>query len=177
MKVTIYSDGGSDPNPGIGGWAAILRYGQHEKILTGNDPNATNNRMELQAAIEALRALNRPSEVDFYTDSEYVRRGITEWIEKWAAKDWMRGRKAVPNRELWQALWRETKRHQIEWHWVKGHTGNRLNERVDALARQARAGNHAGNGSRARHTPAFRARVMQGQSRPRRLGNCPGTAR
>ena len=80
-KVIIYSDGGSDPNPGIGGWAAILRFGEHEKVLTGNDPDTTNNRMELQAAIEALAALKRPCSIEFYTDSEYLRKGITEWIE------------------------------------------------------------------------------------------------
>ncbi len=138
MKVSIYTDGGADPNPGVGGWAAILRDGRHERVLTGNNPHTTNNQMELQAAIAALQALTRPCEVDFYTDSEYVRRGITEWIEKWAEKNWMRSGKPVANRELWQALWQETKRHQIEWHWVRGHAGNPLNERADMLARQAR---------------------------------------
>jgi ribonuclease HI len=102
MKVTIYSDGGADPNPGIGGWAAILRYGGHEKVLTGNDPKTTNNRMELQAAIGALSALKRPSQVEFHTDSEYVRKGITQYIDKWAANNWRRGKKAVPNADLWQ---------------------------------------------------------------------------
>jgi ribonuclease HI len=138
MKVTIYSDGGADPNPGIGGWAAILRYGGHEKVLTGNDPKTTNNRMELQAAIGALSALKRPSQVEFHTDSEYVRKGITQYIDKWAANDWRRGKKAVPNADLWQELWALVKQHEIEWHWVKGHSGDPLNERVDELARQAR---------------------------------------
>ncbi len=139
MKVVIYSDGGADPNPGLGGWAAILRYGEHEKVLTGNDPATTNNRMELQAAIAALSALNRPSDIEFYTDSEYLRRGITEWIERWAARGWQRsGRKPVPNADLWQALWSQVRRHHIDWRWVKGHAGNPLNERVDRLARQAR---------------------------------------
>lgn len=134
MKVIIYSDGGADPNPGVGGWAAILRYGRHEKVLTGSEPHTTNNRMELQAAIAALKALNRPSDVEFYTDSEYVRRGITEWIKGWAAKGWRK----VANVDLWQELWQETQRHNINWHWVKGHAGDEYNVRVDALARQAR---------------------------------------
>lgn len=139
MKVVIYSDGGSDPNPGIGGWAAILRSGEHEKVLTGNDPQATNNRMELTAAIRALQSLKRPCEIEFYTDSEYVRRGITEWIEKWAAKGWRsQTGKAVQNVDLWQVLWPLVQRHTINWHWVKGHAGNEMNERVDRLARQAR---------------------------------------
>lgn len=138
-KIVIYSDGGSDPNPGIGGWAAILRYGQHEKVLTGNDPATTNNRMELTAAIKALEALKRPSEVEFHTDSEYLRKGITEWIEGWAERDWKsKAGKPVSNADLWQRLWPLTKQHQIRWHWVKGHAGDMLNERVDTLAREAR---------------------------------------
>src|SRR5688572_12054548 len=117
--VTIYSDGGADPNPGIGGWAAVLRYGDQEKVLTGSEAHTTNNRMELTAAIEALKALTRPSEVAFHTDSEYVRRGISEWIEKWAAKGWQRRGEPIPNVELWQTLWQLAKRHQIVWHWVR----------------------------------------------------------
>ncbi|HSM58621.1 MAG TPA: ribonuclease HI [Candidatus Sulfomarinibacteraceae bacterium] len=139
MKVTIYTDGGSDPNPGIGGWAAILRYSQREKVLTGNHPNTTNNRMELTAAISALKALNRPCEIDFYTDSEYLRRGITEWIDKWAEKGWKtENGKPVSNEDLWRELWPLTRQHEIEWHWVRGHSGDPLNERVDDLAREAR---------------------------------------
>jgi ribonuclease HI len=139
MKVIIYTDGGADPNPGIGGWAAVLRYGDSEKVLTGNEPETTNNRMELQAAIAALQALKRPSVVEFHTDSEYLRQGITEWIEKWARQDWvLKGGKPVSNVDLWQALWPLVKKHEIEWHWVKGHAGNEFNERVDQLARQAR---------------------------------------
>lgn len=138
-KVTIYSDGGSDPNPGIGGWAAILRTEGHEKVLTGNNPSTTNNRMELTAALEALRALKRPCQVTFYTDSEYLRKGITEWIEGWIAKGWrLPGDKPVQNEDLWRSLWAEVQRHEIEWHWVKGHAGDEMNERVDRLARQAR---------------------------------------
>lgn len=138
MKVVIYSDGGADPNPGIGGWAAVLRYGDHEKVLTGNDPHTTNNRMELQAAIAALQALKRPSQVEFHTDSQYLRRGITEWIEKWAANGWTVKGKPIANIDLWQTLWPLVKQHEIEWHWVRGHAGNPMNERVDELARLAR---------------------------------------
>lgn len=137
-QVIIYADGGADPNPGIGGWAAVLRYGTREKVLTGNEPQTTNNRMELTAAINALAALNRPSQVAFYTDSEYVRKGITEYIEKWAANNWMVKKKPVANADLWPQLLELAKKHEIEWHWVKGHAGNELNERVDQLAREAR---------------------------------------
>jgi ribonuclease HI len=138
MRVTIYTDGGADPNPGIGGWAAILLAGKHEKILSGTENYTTNNRMELQAAIAALQALKRPSEVEFHTDSEYVQLGITERIEKWAAKDWKRKGKEIPNVDLWKALWEVANQHEISWHWVKGHSGDPLNERVDRLARLAR---------------------------------------
>lgn len=139
MTVLIYTDGGADPNPGIGGWAAVLRYGEREKVLTGNEPYTTNNRMELQAAIRALQALRRPSQVEFHTDSEYLRRGITEWIEKWAGRDWRhKDGRPVPNADLWQTLWSLVQQHDIDWHWVKGHAGDPLNERVDQLARQAR---------------------------------------
>ncbi|MDX1616887.1 MAG: ribonuclease HI, partial [Candidatus Promineifilaceae bacterium] len=137
-RVIIYTDGGADPNPGIGGWAAILRFGRHEKVLTGNAPNTTNNRMELTAAVEALRALNRSVRVDLHTDSEYLRKGITEWIDKWVAKEWRQKGKLRANADLWQELLGLTKQHEIEWHWVRGHSGNRLNERVDRLAREAR---------------------------------------
>ena len=137
-KVIIYTDGGSDPNPGIGGWAAVLQFGEHEKVLTGHDPQTTNNRMELQAAIGALQALKRPCAIEFHTDSEYLRKGITEWIEKWAANNFRKGGKPIANADLWQTLWPLTKEHKIEWHWVRGHSGNPLNERVDQLARQAR---------------------------------------
>jgi ribonuclease HI len=139
MNIEIYTDGGADPNPGIGGWAALLLSGEHEKVLTGHDPETTNNRMELTAAIEALQALKRPCQIEFHTDSEYLRRGITEWIEKWAGKNWQhKAGKPVLNADLWQALWPLVQRHEINWHWVKGHAGNPYNERVDLLARQAR---------------------------------------
>lgn len=138
-KVIIYSDGGSDPNPGIGGWAAILQFGEHEKVVTGNDPDTTNNRMELTAAVNALATLKRPCSIEFYTDSQYLRRGITEWIDGWEAKGWKSSSgKPIQNVDLWKALRPLVKQHTIEWHWVKGHAGNVMNERVDVLARQAR---------------------------------------
>jgi ribonuclease HI len=138
-SIIIYSDGGADPNPGIGGWAAILRYGEHEKVLTGNDPKTTNNRMELQAAVSALSALKRPSTIEFHTDSQYLRQGITKWIGGWAERGWQhKDGRAIPNADLWQTLWLLVKQHEINWHWVKGHAGDPLNERVDQLAREAR---------------------------------------
>ena len=137
--IVIYSDGGSDPNPGIGGWAAILQFGEHEKVLTGNDPDTTNNRMELTAAVRALQALKRPCSINFYTDSQYLRKGITEWIDGWEAKGWKgKSGKSIQNVDLWKALKPLVKHHTVEWHWVKGHAGNQMNERVDVLARQAR---------------------------------------
>jgi len=138
MQVEIYTDGGADPNPGYGGWAAVLRYGGHEKVLTGSAPNTTNNRMELQAAQAALAALTRNCDVTIYTDSQYVRQGITKWIDGWAESGWQRRGKAIPNRDLWESLWAETRRHTINWKWVRGHAGDPLNERVDQLAREAR---------------------------------------
>jgi ribonuclease HI len=129
-EVIIYTDGACDPNPGPGGWAAVLRFDKHEKELTGSNPDTTNNRMELQAVIAALDALKRPCRVTLHTDSEYVQRGVTEWMPQWKAKGWRK----VANRDLWEALDRATQRHTIDWHWVKGHAGNPLNERVDQLA-------------------------------------------
>lgn len=137
--VIIYSDGGADPNPGIGGWAALLRYGDHEKVLTGNDPRTTNNRMELEAAIGALGALKRPSRIEFHTDSEYLRRGILDGAAKWQSAGWVtKGGKPVPNADLWRKLQSLVAVHDINWHWVQGHSGDPLNERVDVLAREAR---------------------------------------
>lgn len=136
-RVTIYTDGACDPNPGPGGWAVLLRAGSHEKVLTGSEPETTNNRMELTAAIRALEALKGPCQVDFYTDSEYLQRGITEWMPNWRARDWRRKGGALANVDLWKALDAAIQPHQIDWHWVRGHAGNRNNQRVDALARQA----------------------------------------
>ncbi|MEM9774092.1 MAG: ribonuclease HI [Chloroflexota bacterium] len=138
MKVTIYSDGGADPNPGYGGWGAVLIYGKHSKQIKGNAKNTTNNRMELSAAIGALKALKRPCEIEFYTDSQYLRRGITEWIGEWVAADFKKKGKAIPNSDLWRKLNKLIEPHTIDWHWVKGHSGNHYNEIVDRLATEAR---------------------------------------
>ncbi len=133
--ITIYTDGGCNPNPGPGGWAAILlKPGHPPRELSGAAPKTTNNQMELRAAIEALRALDEPHEIEFYTDSQYLRRGITEWIAKWERDGWRRGKSALKNVAEWQALATETKRHRIHWHWTKGHAGNKWNERADELA-------------------------------------------
>ncbi len=134
--VTIYTDGACDPNPGSGGWAALLRYGKHEKILTGSASETTNNRMELIAAVEAFRALKRPCRVIIYTDSEYLRNGITRWMPAWRKRDWHRKGGALANVDLWQALDAAIQGHQVEWQWVRGHVGIVDNERVDKLARQ-----------------------------------------
>jgi ribonuclease HI len=135
--VTIYTDGACDPNPGPGGWAALLRFGNQEKVLTGSAPATTNNRMELTAALQSLQALTRACRVDFYTDSEYLRRGITEWLPAWRARNWRRKGGALANVDLWQALDAAIQQHQIKWHWVRGHAGEPDNERVDRLAAQA----------------------------------------
>jgi ribonuclease HI len=135
--VTIYTDGACDPNPGPGGWAALLRSAGHTKELTGGEPDTTNNRMELTAAAQALQSLNRPCQIDFYTDSEYLRRGITEWLPGWRRRNWRRKDGALANVDLWQALDAAMQPHVIEWHWVRGHAGDRDNQRVDRLARGA----------------------------------------
>jgi ribonuclease HI len=136
-NVTIYTDGSCDPNPGPGGWAALLRYASHEKVLSGSAPHTTNNRMELTAAVEALKTLNRPCQVDFHTDSEYLKRGITEWLPNWRARNWRRKGGALANVDMWKALDAAMQPHHIHWHWVRAHAGNRDNERVDRLAKQA----------------------------------------
>ncbi len=138
MKVTIYSDGGADPNPGYGGWGAVLIYGKHTKELKGSAKDTTNNRMELSAAIGALKALKRPCEVEFFTDSQYLRRGILENLEKWVANDFKRKGETIPNKDLWKKLHTLIEPHTIEWNWVKGHSGNHYNEIVDKLATAAR---------------------------------------
>ena len=138
-RVEIHTDGGADPNPGPGGWGAVLRSRGHLIELSGYEPHTTNNRMELTAAIEALRSLNTPCEVDLYTDSQYLRRGITEWISGWQKRNWIRANGSpVVNVDLWKALDAQTQQHTVRWHWVKGHRGNRWNERADRLATQAR---------------------------------------
>ena len=138
--VTIYTDGACSGNPGPGGWGAILIYGEHRKELNGGESNTTNNRMELTAAIEALNALKRPCKVDLYTDSVYVRDGITKWIHGWKRNGWRTAdKKPVKNAELWQTLDQALGRHEIDWHWVKGHAGHPENERADELAREGMA--------------------------------------
>ena len=139
-KVTIYSDGGAKPNPnGPGGWAALLISGQHQKEISGGEPSTTNNRMELTAACEALEALKQPCEVEFYTDSTYVRSGITEWLPNWVKNNWRTSsKKPVANQDLWERLYAATQRHTIHWRWVRGHSTNAYNNRVDELATQAR---------------------------------------
>ena len=138
MTVTIYTDGACSGNPGPGGWGAVLLHGGHRRELNGAHPDTTNNRMELTAAIRALEALKRRSDVDLYTDSTYVRDGITQWLPAWKAKGWRTASKApVKNRDLWEALDALGNRHEVTWHWVRGHAGNAGNERADALARAA----------------------------------------
>ena len=137
-RVIIYTDGGCDPNPGRGAWAALVIVDGKEKELSGAEPASTNNRMELTAAIQALRSLKGPSLVDLYTDSTYVMKGMTEWMPKWLAKNWRGSAGPVLNKDLWQALLAETARHKVMWHWVKGHSTNRYNQRVDALVQKAR---------------------------------------
>jgi len=134
-SVVIYTDGACKGNPGPGGWGVWLRSGVHERELVGGEALTTNNRMELKAVIEGLRALKWPCEVVVYTDSEYVRRGITEWIHNWKKRGWKTAdQKPVKNDDLWRALDAEAARHQIRWQWVKGHAGDEGNERADALA-------------------------------------------
>src|SRR3990170_7200449 len=136
--VEIYTDGACRGNPGPGGWGAILRSGDHEREIKGAEPLTTNNRMELTAAIQALAALKRACNVVLYTDSQYVRKGILEWMPQWKLRDWRTAdKKPVKNIDLWQALEREIGRHKIEWHWVKGHAGVPGNERADQLANEA----------------------------------------
>lgn len=134
--ITIHTDGACSGNPGPGGWGALLEWKGHEKELFGGEAESTNNRMELKAAIEALNALKRPSRVRLVTDSVYVRDGVTKWIHGWKKNGWKTAaKKPVKNADLWQALDEATKRHRIEWVWVKGHNGDPGNERADALAR------------------------------------------
>jgi ribonuclease HI len=135
--VIVHTDGACSGNPGPGGWGAILKFGDVEKELSGGEPNTTNNRMELLAAISALEALKRPAQVDIYTDSQYVRGGITGWIFGWKKNGWKTAdRKPVKNVDLWQRLDAALGEHQVKWHWVKGHAGHAENERADELARK-----------------------------------------
>lgn len=135
--VIIYTDGGCEPNPGVGGWAAILIYNGKERELSGSDPETTNNRMEMTAAISGLEALKRPCNVQLITDSEYVKRGITEWLPGWKRRNWKRKGGPIKNVDLWKQLDEATQRHDISWQWVKGHAGVHYNERCDTLASEA----------------------------------------
>lgn len=136
--VIIHTDGACSGNPGPGGWGAVLQYGDKEKELSGGEADTTNNRMELMGAIMALEALKTPCKVDLYTDSSYVREGISDWIEKWKKNGWKTAnKKPVKNVELWQRLDEARQRHDIRFHWVKGHNGHPLNDRADALATAA----------------------------------------
>ncbi len=137
-QVEIYTDGACSGNPGPGGWGALLRYGDTERELSGGEPETTNNRMELMAAIVALETLKRPCDVVLTTDSQYVRLGITQWLQSWIKRNWKTAsRKPVKNRDLWERLAEATSGHTVTWKWVKGHSGDENNERVDQLARDA----------------------------------------
>ncbi|MFT4058420.1 MAG: ribonuclease HI [Legionella sp.] len=137
MSIEIFTDGACKGNPGPGGWGVLLRYKDKEKTLYGGEAHTTNNRMELTAAIKGLEALTRPCEVDLYTDSQYVRQGMTTWMAGWKKNGWVNSKKEpVKNADLWQVLEQLARQHQIKWHWVKGHSGHVENELVDALANQ-----------------------------------------
>lgn len=140
MKVDIWTDGACSGNPGPGGWGAILTYNGYEKELSGGEPETTNNRMELMGAISALEALTRACDVVLHTDSQYVKNGVTSWIHGWKRNGWRTAdKKPVKNAELWQRLDAARDRHSVEWKWVKGHAGDEMNERADALARAGMA--------------------------------------
>lgn len=139
-RVAIWTDGACSGNPGPGGWGAVLVYGDKERLLKGGEALTTNNRMELTAAIEALEALKRPIAVDLHTDSQYLKGGITGWIHGWKKNGWRTAdKKPVKNIDLWQRLDAAIQRHQVAWHWVKGHAGNEANEKADQLAREGMA--------------------------------------
>ena len=139
-KVVIHTDGACKGNPGVGGWGAVLQYNGKTKELCGGAPNTTNNRMELMAAIEALSALKNACEVILYTDSKYVQDGITKWLDRWVIRHWKTAaNKPVKNQDLWQKLYAERQRHNIDWCWVKGHSGDTMNELADLLANKGAA--------------------------------------
>ena len=138
-EVEVWTDGGCKPNPGPGGWAVLLRFRGHERELSGGEPATTNNRMELTAAAEALEALTRPCRIALHTDSEYVRNGVTRWSTGWVRRNWRTaGGDPVANMDLWRRVLEAAKRHEVSWHWVRGHAGNVDNDRVDRLATAAR---------------------------------------
>ncbi|MBL8676245.1 MAG: ribonuclease HI [Alphaproteobacteria bacterium] len=138
QKVEIYTDGACSGNPGPGGWGVVLRYKNKEKELSGFEAMTTNNRMELRAAIEGIKALTRSVEIEVYTDSQYLRDGITKWLFQWKKNNWHLSNKSpVKNQDLWEELDALAQNHDVSWHWVRGHSGHPENERADALARQA----------------------------------------
>jgi ribonuclease HI len=137
-KIKIFTDGACRGNPGPGGWGVLLRYDEHEKQLLGSEKETTNNRMELMAAIKALESLKQKCIIDLYTDSQYVQKGIIEWLPQWKQRNWKKAdKKPVKNADLWQKLDELQTKHEITWHWVKGHSGHIENDLVDALANQA----------------------------------------
>ena len=137
-KVTMYTDGGASGNPGPGGYGTLLMYGEHVKEMSEGFRLTTNNRMEMMAALEGLKALKRPCKVEFYTDSNYLKDGITQWLEGWKRRGWKTAsKKPVKNQDIWEQLDEVIQKHEIEWHWVKGHAGVEYNERCDELARAA----------------------------------------
>ncbi|MEJ2699856.1 MAG: ribonuclease HI [Desulfuromonadales bacterium] len=146
MKIVeIFSDGACSGNPGPGGWGTLLRWDGHEKELSGFEPETTNNRMELTAAIAGLEALKRPCQVSLTTDSEYLKKGMTVWLEGWVRRGWKNAqKKEVANRDLWERLLELSRKHHVEWHWVRGHAGHPENERCDELARAAIAAGRSG---------------------------------
>lgn len=136
--VVIYTDGACRGNPGPGGWGVLLQYGKHEKTLSGAEDETTNNRMELMGAIQGLLAVREKCKIDIYTDSQYVKKGITEWIEDWKLRGWKKAdKKPVKNADLWEMLDAAAKKHSVKWHWVKGHSGHPENDRVDQIANEA----------------------------------------
>jgi ribonuclease HI len=164
-RVVIHTDGACSGNPGPGGWGAILAFGDHQKELKGGEPHTTNNRMELMAAIAALEALTRPCLVDIHTDSQYLRDGIMKWIKNWKRKGWRTAdNKPVKNVDLWQRLEAALERHQVRWHWVRGHAGDVLNERADQLARDGIAAVRAGALGALSSTPQRAAKLFTKKS-------------
>ncbi len=156
--VIIHTDGGCRGNPGPGGWGAVLSYNGREREIWGGEPHTTNNRMELMAAIMALETLNRPCRVEIYTDSQYVRNGITAWISGWKARGWKTAdNKPVKNADLWQRLDEARRRHEVSWHWVRGHAGNEGNERADKLTQRAIAEQEAARKEGGAGTPPAQA--------------------
>jgi ribonuclease HI len=138
--ITIYTDGGCDPNPGPGGWASLIIDGKTRREISGAEEKSTNNRMELTAAIEALRTIKEHARITLYTDSQYLKKGIDEWMPRWLAKNWRGTNGPVANQDLWQELLKVSDKHQVTWRWLRGHSGNPENERVDRLCKIARDG-------------------------------------